>query len=104
MAFPYGMKQLLLLSALIGVVMLTPAMAQTNAAPVAGTLTSIVKAEGQIANVGEVIAVLDETAVRQHRALEAFLQTHGMVDKVVPRDRLREFVALTLDWLTDAHA
>jgi acetyl-CoA carboxylase carboxyl transferase subunit beta len=31
-----------------------------------------------------------------------FLQAHGMVDKVVPRDRLREFVALTLDWMTDA--
>jgi len=33
-----------------------------------------------------------------------FLQAHGMVDKVVPRDRLREFVALTLDWMTDAPA
>jgi acetyl-CoA carboxylase carboxyl transferase subunit beta len=29
-----------------------------------------------------------------------FLQTHGMVDKVVPRDRLREFLALCLDWTT----
>jgi acetyl-CoA carboxylase carboxyl transferase subunit beta len=27
-----------------------------------------------------------------------FLQTHGMVDKVVPRDRLRDFLALCLDW------
>ena len=30
-----------------------------------------------------------------------FLQAHGMVDKVVPRDQLRDFVALTLDWMTD---
>jgi acetyl-CoA carboxylase carboxyl transferase subunit beta len=29
-----------------------------------------------------------------------FLQEHGMVDKVVPRDKLREFVALSLDWMT----
>ena len=28
-----------------------------------------------------------------------FLQTHGMVDKVVPRDRLRDFIALCLDWM-----
>ena len=35
------------------------------AAPVAGPLAAIVKAEGAMANVGEVIAVLDETAVRQ---------------------------------------
>jgi acetyl-CoA carboxylase carboxyl transferase subunit beta len=27
-----------------------------------------------------------------------FLQDHGMVDKVVPRDRLRDFLALCLDW------
>jgi len=32
-----------------------------------------------------------------------FLQAHGMVDKVVPRDRLREFVATTLDWMTESH-
>lgn len=32
-----------------------------------------------------------------------FLQAHGMVDKVVPRDRLREFVALALDWMSDSH-
>jgi acetyl-CoA carboxylase carboxyl transferase subunit beta len=29
-----------------------------------------------------------------------FLLEHGMVDKVVPRDKLREFVALSLDWMT----
>ncbi|MDR3670808.1 MAG: acetyl-CoA carboxylase, carboxyltransferase subunit beta [Holophaga sp.] len=29
-----------------------------------------------------------------------FLLEHGMVDKVVPRDKLRDFVALTLDWMT----
>ena len=28
-----------------------------------------------------------------------FLQQHGMVDKVVSRDRLREFIALCLDWM-----
>jgi acetyl-CoA carboxylase carboxyl transferase subunit beta len=28
-----------------------------------------------------------------------FLQDHGMVDKVVPRDRLRDFLALCLDWV-----
>ena len=28
-----------------------------------------------------------------------FLQSHGMVDKVVPRDRLREFIATCLDWM-----
>jgi acetyl-CoA carboxylase carboxyl transferase subunit beta len=28
-----------------------------------------------------------------------FLLEHGMVDKVVPRDKLREFVALSLDWM-----
>ena len=33
-----------------------------------------------------------------------FLLTHGMVDKVVPRDRLREFLALCLDWMTDSPA
>jgi acetyl-CoA carboxylase carboxyl transferase subunit beta len=37
-----------------------------------------------------------------------FLQEHGMVDKVVPRDKLRDFVALSLDWMThpapDVHA
>ena len=27
-----------------------------------------------------------------------FLLAHGMVDKVVPRDRLRDFLALCLDW------
>ena len=32
-----------------------------------------------------------------------FLLTHGMVDKVVPRDRLRDFLALCLDWMTDSH-
>jgi acetyl-CoA carboxylase carboxyl transferase subunit beta len=32
-----------------------------------------------------------------------FLQAHGMVDKVVPRDQLRDFVATTLDWMTDSH-
>jgi acetyl-CoA carboxylase carboxyl transferase subunit beta len=32
-----------------------------------------------------------------------FLQAHGMVDKVVPRDQLRDFVATTLDWMTEAH-
>jgi len=25
------------------------------------------------------------------------------VDKVVPRDRLREFVATALDWMTEPH-
>jgi acetyl-CoA carboxylase carboxyl transferase subunit beta len=29
-----------------------------------------------------------------------FLLEHGMVDKVVPRDKLRDFVALSLDWMT----
>jgi acetyl-CoA carboxylase carboxyl transferase subunit beta len=29
-----------------------------------------------------------------------FLLEHGMVDKVVPRDKLREFVAFSLDWMT----
>ena len=35
-----------------------------------------------------------------------FLQTHGMVDKVVPRDRLRDFLALCLEWTRqpEAHA
>ncbi len=33
-----------------------------------------------------------------------FLQAHGMVDKVVPRDRLRDFVATALDWMTHPHA
>jgi acetyl-CoA carboxylase carboxyl transferase subunit beta len=28
-----------------------------------------------------------------------FLQLHGMVDKVVPRDRLRDFIAASLDWM-----
>jgi acetyl-CoA carboxylase carboxyl transferase subunit beta len=28
-----------------------------------------------------------------------FLQQHGMVDKVVPRDRLRDFIATALDWM-----
>lgn len=28
-----------------------------------------------------------------------FLQQHGMVDKVVPRDRLRDFLALSLGWM-----
>jgi len=28
-----------------------------------------------------------------------FLQLHGMVDKVVPRDRLRDFIATCLDWM-----
>ncbi len=32
-----------------------------------------------------------------------FLQAHGMVDKVVPRDRLREFVATALEWMTPTH-
>lgn len=32
-----------------------------------------------------------------------FLQAHGMVDKVVPRDRLRDFVATALDWMTAGH-
>ena len=36
-----------------------------------------------------------------------FLQEHGMVDKVVPRDKLRDFIGLSLDWMThpvpDAH-
>lgn len=32
-----------------------------------------------------------------------FLQAHGMVDKVVPRDRLRDFVATALDWMTEPH-
>ncbi|BDU78834.1 acetyl-CoA carboxylase, carboxyltransferase subunit beta [Mesoterricola sediminis] len=32
-----------------------------------------------------------------------FLQAHGMVDKVVPRDRLRDFVATALDWMTGGH-
>ncbi|BDU74988.1 acetyl-CoA carboxylase, carboxyltransferase subunit beta [Mesoterricola silvestris] len=32
-----------------------------------------------------------------------FLQSHGMVDKVVPRDRLRDFVATALDWMTEPH-
>jgi acetyl-CoA carboxylase carboxyl transferase subunit beta len=32
-----------------------------------------------------------------------FLQAHGMVDKVVPRDGLREFVATALDWMTRSH-
>ena len=31
-----------------------------------------------------------------------FLQDHGMVDKVVPRDRLRDFLALCLDWTQPA--
>ena len=29
-----------------------------------------------------------------------FLQAHGMVDKVVTRDRLRDFLASCLDWMT----
>ena len=29
-----------------------------------------------------------------------FLLAHGMVDKVVPRDSLRDFVAACLDWMT----
>jgi acetyl-CoA carboxylase carboxyl transferase subunit beta len=35
-----------------------------------------------------------------------FLQDHGMVDKVVARDRLRDFLALCLDWMapSPAHA
>src|SRR5512145_1511248 len=34
-----------------------------------------------------------------------FLQQHGMVDKVVTRDHLREFLGLCLDWMTgsDGH-
>jgi acetyl-CoA carboxylase carboxyl transferase subunit beta len=28
-----------------------------------------------------------------------FLQQHGMVDKVVPRDQLRDFIATCLDWM-----
>jgi acetyl-CoA carboxylase carboxyl transferase subunit beta len=32
-----------------------------------------------------------------------FLQDHGMVDKVVPRDGLQAFVATVLDWTTEAH-
>ena len=31
-----------------------------------------------------------------------FLQQHGMVDKVVTRDQLRNFLALCLDWMTGA--
>ena len=33
-----------------------------------------------------------------------FLQDHGMVDKVVPRDRLRDFVAFALDWMVKPRA
>jgi len=33
-----------------------------------------------------------------------FLLEHGMVDKVVPRDKLREFVALCLAWMTNPAA
>ena len=29
-----------------------------------------------------------------------FLQDHGMVDKVVPRDKLRDFIGLSLDWMS----
>ena len=32
-----------------------------------------------------------------------FLQNHGMVDKVVPRDQLRDFLALCLDWMAPIH-
>jgi acetyl-CoA carboxylase carboxyl transferase subunit beta len=28
-----------------------------------------------------------------------FLQSHGMVDKVVPRDQMRDFLGLCLDWM-----
>lgn len=33
-----------------------------------------------------------------------FLLAHGMVDKVVTRDGLRDFVATALDWMTEPHA
>jgi acetyl-CoA carboxylase carboxyl transferase subunit beta len=33
-----------------------------------------------------------------------FLLEHGMVDRVVPRDKLRDFVAFSLNWMMDAVA
>jgi acetyl-CoA carboxylase carboxyl transferase subunit beta len=33
-----------------------------------------------------------------------FLQQHGMVDKVAPRDQLRDFIATCLDWMMDTSA
>jgi acetyl-CoA carboxylase carboxyl transferase subunit beta len=33
-----------------------------------------------------------------------FLQQHGMVDKVVPRDLLKEFIATSLSWMLPTHS
>jgi acetyl-CoA carboxylase carboxyl transferase subunit beta len=31
-----------------------------------------------------------------------FLQAHGMVDKVVPRDKLKDYIAACLAWMLPA--
>ena len=47
---------------------------------------------------------LGDNRTRAAYSVAKFLQAHGMVDKVVPRDQLKGFLASCLDWMMPAKA